>query len=202
MDEESFNQGHGICFLCKYLIFPQEDAFFHYAPFHVECLMKLDDQFYRLLDPDPTFFYNWLSFCYDGRFTTNVDDNERFVVVPDPDWPLDDPNIHVIDDADWPDDPDPEWEAAEAEYENVSGDGVLTVLLLNQWGHGIGVYGNLPPGEEEMAESDVLETVSNGGEEEVIVISDDDGDATEVSAEEATEGSETERTEGEDGEDA
>lgn len=48
------------------------------------------------------------------------------------------------------------------------------------------------------AETKILETVSCGGEE-VILISDNDGEATEVSAEEATNGSEMEATKCENG---
>ena len=33
-------------------------------------------------------------------------------------WPLSDPTIIVLDDSEWPGVYDPDWEAAEAEYEN------------------------------------------------------------------------------------
>ena len=33
-------------------------------------------------------------------------------------WPLGDPTIIVLDDSEWPEVHDPEWEAAEAEYAN------------------------------------------------------------------------------------
>ena len=33
-------------------------------------------------------------------------------------WPSGDPTIIVLDDSEWPEVHDPEWEAAETEYEN------------------------------------------------------------------------------------
>ena len=71
--------------------------------------------------------------------TLNICGNGKFTLYLDPDWPLDDPNIHVIDDSEWPDDPDPKWEAAEAEYEPIFEGGELTVILTDNAGNGFEV---------------------------------------------------------------
>ena len=158
MEEESINQGTAICFLCKAFILPQEDAFYHGAPFHITCLNNLGNGWMETLDPNPIPFFTWLLAHWNG-LVEYVLVNGQFHIHEIPDWLLDSSFNEVIDDSEW---------------ENTESD----------------------------AETDVLETVSEEGDEEVIVISDDEGDATEVDADGETEESETERTEGEDGEDA
>lgn len=49
----------------------------------------------------------------------------------DPKWPLDYPNIHVIDGSEGTDNPDLDKEAAEAKYESIYEGGKLTVILTN-----------------------------------------------------------------------
>ena len=104
-----------------------------------------------MLDPDPSPFYDWLSYFYNGNFEY-MSKNGEFTLYLDSDWLLDDPNIHVIDDTEWPDDPDPEWEAAEAEYEPIFEDGELTVILTDNAGNGFEVFeANDEEGEGEDA---------------------------------------------------
>jgi hypothetical protein len=56
MDKESFDSGRGMCFLCKLFLNPQENAFFHGAPFHVECLNKLGNGWMEVLKLKPVPF--------------------------------------------------------------------------------------------------------------------------------------------------
>ena len=94
MDEESFNQGQGICVLCECFFLPGEDALWHGACFHVGCLMELGDGWMQVYQPDPLPFLLWVSGHSHLEFQS---------------W-----NGHLI----WLSAAvaDPEWEAAEAEY--------------------------------------------------------------------------------------
>lgn len=60
MDKESFDNGNGMCFLCKLFLLPHEDAFFHGAPFHVECLNELGNKWMEVMEPNPVPFFIWL----------------------------------------------------------------------------------------------------------------------------------------------
>ena len=114
MDKESFDHGNGMCFLCKCFLLPHEDAFFHGAPFHVECLNQLGNGWMEVLEPNPVPFFIWLMNHYNGVVEVAVVNGEFQLYVADH-WWMDDPFIDVIDDADWPDENDPEWEEVEAE---------------------------------------------------------------------------------------
>ena len=114
MDEESFNKGNEICFLCRFPTLPHEDAFFHGACFHVNCLNDLGNGWMATLEPDPIPFYLWLLSNWDGVVELVMVDGQFHLDWPSH-WPLNDPLVEA-----WPDDPDPEWEAAEAEYEGVA----------------------------------------------------------------------------------
>ena len=131
MDEESFNQGQGVCILCECFILPGDDAFWHGACFHVDCLMELGDGWMVTLEPDPFPFLWWVW-------------NHSYL-----EWEFESVNGHFL----WPaavlQDADPEWEAAEAEYG-----------------------------------PNALETISHNGEVEILLVTDSEGDATEVGAEE------------------
>ena len=66
------------------------------------------------LKPDPIPFYLWLFSNWDGVVELIMVDGQFQLDWPSH-WPLNDPVIEA-----WPNDPDQEWEAAEAEYEEVA----------------------------------------------------------------------------------
>ena len=57
MSEESINRGNSICYICKILIIPHEEAFIQGAPFHVECFNDIGDGWMDTLEPDPLPFF-------------------------------------------------------------------------------------------------------------------------------------------------
>ena len=60
MSEKPYNRGNSICYICKSPIFSHEEAFFHGAPFHVECLNHIGTNWMATLEPDPVFFFIWV----------------------------------------------------------------------------------------------------------------------------------------------
>ena len=116
MDKESFNQGNGICYVCNIPTLPLEDAFWHEACVHVDCLNNVGTGWIKTIKPDPLDFWFWLFAHWNGQVSFSIL-NGRFHLDLDPDRPLNDPLINVLDDSEWPEkEPDMEWEAAEAEY--------------------------------------------------------------------------------------
>ena len=71
----------------------------------------------QTLDPNPLPFYLWLMNHWNGIMEYVLINGQLHIDWPSH-WPLGDPTIIVVDDSEWPDVHDPEWEAAEAEYEN------------------------------------------------------------------------------------
>ena len=68
----------------------------------------------EVMEPNPVPFFIWLMNHYNGVVEFAVVNGEFQLYVADH-WWMDDPFIDVIDDADWPDENDPEWEEVEAE---------------------------------------------------------------------------------------
>ena len=124
MDEETFNQGNGICFICRFTTLPHEDAFWHGACFHVECLNNLETGWMETIEPSPYPLYIWLFNHWNGTVQYVLINGILCLDWPYH-WPLGDPTVEILDDTDWAEvpgwnaewDADPEWEAAEAEYE-------------------------------------------------------------------------------------
>ena len=98
MDEKTFNQGNGICW-------------------HVVCLNNLGDGWIQTLDSNPLPSYLWLMHHWNGIVKYVMINGQLHLDWPSH-WPSDDLTIIVLDDSEFPDVRDPEWEAAEAEYEN------------------------------------------------------------------------------------
>ena len=71
----------------------------------------------QTLDPNPLPFYLWLMNHWNGRVKYVMINGILHLDWPSH-WPLGDPTIVVLDDSEWLKVHDPEWEAAEAEYEN------------------------------------------------------------------------------------
>ena len=71
----------------------------------------------QTLDPHPLPFYLWLMNHWNEIIEYVMIYTQLHFDWPFH-WPLGDPTIIVLDDSEWPDVRDPEWEAAEAEYEN------------------------------------------------------------------------------------
>ena len=101
MSEESVNRGDFICYIFKSFISPHEDAFFHGAPFHVECLNNIGDCWIATSEPDPVPFFMWIG---ENWILGNVE----FVVLNgglslylDGDWEHD-PLVEVLDDSENP----------------------------------------------------------------------------------------------------
>ena len=74
----------------------------------------------------------WLLTNWNGAVEFIVVENQ-FQLHVDPEWPLNDPLIDVIDDSEWFEEPDVEWEAAELEYpidviESVSERGEILII--------------------------------------------------------------------------
>ena len=105
MDEETFNQGNAICFLCRFPTLPHEDAFFHGACWHVECLNDLGTGWMATLDPNPLPFYLWLLNHWNGIVQYVMINGQLHLDWPS-NLPLNDPTIVVLDDSEWPDQPD------------------------------------------------------------------------------------------------
>ena len=96
---------------------PQEDAFHHGACFHVECLNNLGDGWMQTLNPNPLPFYLWIMTHSNGIVEYVMINGQLHLDWPSH-WYLSDPTMLVLDNSEWPGVHDPEWEAAEAEYEN------------------------------------------------------------------------------------
>ena len=71
----------------------------------------------QTLDPNPLPFYLWLMNHWNGIVEYVMINGILHLDWPSH-WPLGDPTIIVLDDSEWPEVHDQEWEAAEAEYEN------------------------------------------------------------------------------------
>ena len=71
----------------------------------------------QTLDPIPLPFYLWLMNHWNGIVEYIIINNQLHLDWFSH-WPLGDPTILVLDDSEWPEVHDTEWEAAEAEYEN------------------------------------------------------------------------------------
>ena len=69
------------------------------------------------LDPNPLPFYLWLMNHWDGIVEYVMINGQLHLDWPSH-WPLGDPTIMLLDDSEYPEVHHPEWEAAEAEYEN------------------------------------------------------------------------------------
>ena len=114
IDEESLNQGNGICFICKFPTLPHEDAFFLGACFNIECLNDLSNGWIETLEFDLIPFNLWLCSNWDGVVELVMVDGQFHLDWPS-NWPLNKPVVES-----WPDDPDSEWKAAKAEYERIA----------------------------------------------------------------------------------
>ena len=71
----------------------------------------------QTLDPNPLPFYLWLMKHWNGIVEYIMINSLLHI-----DWPfhslVGDPTIIVLEDSEWPEVHDPEWQAAETEYEN------------------------------------------------------------------------------------
>ena len=98
MDEETFNRGNGICFLCRFPTLSHEDAFFHGACWHVECLNNLGNGWMATLDPNALPFYLWLFNHWNGIVEFVMINGQLHL-----DWPsyspLNDPIMELLDDS-------------------------------------------------------------------------------------------------------
>ena len=84
---------------------------------HVECLNNLGYGWMQTLDPNPLPFYLWLMNHW-NKVVEYVMINGKLHLDWLIHWPLGDSTIIVLDNSEWPGVHDPDWEAAEAEYEN------------------------------------------------------------------------------------
>ena len=71
----------------------------------------------QTLDSNPLPFYLWLMNHWNGIVEYVMINGQLHLNWPSH-WPLGDPTIIVLDDSEWPGVHDPDWEAADAEYEN------------------------------------------------------------------------------------
>ena len=53
----SFNRGNFMCYICKSAIFQHENAFFHKAAFHVDCLNHIGNCWIATLEFDSVAFF-------------------------------------------------------------------------------------------------------------------------------------------------
>ena len=101
MSEESFNRGDSMCYICKSFILPQEDAFFHGAPFHVDCLNNIGNGWMAAFEPDPVSFFMWIGENWMLGDMEFVVMNGRLSLYLDRDWE-NDPLVEVLDDSENP----------------------------------------------------------------------------------------------------
>ena len=125
MSEKSFNRGDSICYICKSFIFSHVDAFFHGAPFHVECLNDIGNGWMATLEPDPVPFFMWIGEHWILGNMEFVVSNGQLSLYLDRDWE-NDPFVEVLDDSENPPevieiDSDSEVETINSEEEEING---------------------------------------------------------------------------------
>ena len=105
MDEETFNRVNGICFICKFPTFFYMKTLSFMERWHVVCLNNLGNGWMAPLDPKPLPFYLWLFNHWNGIVEFVMINGQLHL-----DWPshspLSDPMLEMLDDFEWPDQPD------------------------------------------------------------------------------------------------